>query len=82
MEINRQSCTTGFLQNEPLHCPQRWTKSREQGGGKVEEKDQQLNEIFRRISEMLENLQYGSITLVVQDGKVIQLEKSEKMRFK
>ncbi|MGQ0420952.1 DUF2292 domain-containing protein, partial [Bacillus sp. HC-Mk] len=25
---------------------------------------------------------YGSITIVVQDGKVIQLEKSEKVRLK
>ncbi|WP_108022201.1 YezD family protein [Melghirimyces profundicolus] len=31
---------------------------------------------------MLEGMRYGSITLVVQDGKVIQLEKSEKVRLK
>ncbi|PTX63247.1 uncharacterized protein DUF2292 [Melghirimyces profundicolus] len=34
------------------------------------------------IREMLEGMRYGSITLVVQDGKVIQLEKSEKVRLK
>lgn len=34
-----------------------------------------------RIREMLEGMRYGSITLVVQDGKVIQLEKSEKVRL-
>ncbi|MEB8774801.1 YezD family protein [Bacillus cereus] len=27
-------------------------------------------------------MKYGSITIVVQDGKVIQLEKSEKVRLK
>ncbi|QKI83691.1 YezD family protein [Kroppenstedtia eburnea] len=30
---------------------------------------------------MLKGMRYGSITLVVQDGKVIQLEKSEKVRL-
>ncbi|WP_416827855.1 YezD family protein [Ectobacillus polymachus] len=34
------------------------------------------------IKTMLDTMKYGSITLVVQDGKVIQLEKSEKVRFK
>ncbi|MGR5913723.1 YezD family protein [Bacillus pacificus] len=31
---------------------------------------------------MLADMKYGSITIVVQDGKVIQLEKSEKVRLK
>ncbi|KAF0817809.1 hypothetical protein KIS4809_3327 [Bacillus sp. ZZV12-4809] len=30
---------------------------------------------------MLQNIKFGSITLVVQDGKVIQLEKNEKVRL-
>ena len=30
---------------------------------------------------MLETLQFGSITLVVQDGKIVQLEKIEKVRI-
>ncbi|OOE10887.1 DUF2292 domain-containing protein [Fictibacillus arsenicus] len=31
---------------------------------------------------MLSNIKFGSITLIVQDGKVIQLEKNEKVRIK
>ncbi|MFC0237327.1 YezD family protein [Fictibacillus sp. 7GRE50] len=31
---------------------------------------------------MLSSIKFGSITLVVQDGKVIQLEKNEKVRIK
>jgi len=31
---------------------------------------------------MLVSLQFGSITLVVQDGKIIQIEKNEKVRLK
>ncbi|WP_407948731.1 YezD family protein [Peribacillus faecalis] len=30
---------------------------------------------------MLETVKFGSITLVVQDGKVIQIEKNEKVRL-
>ncbi|ANX12615.1 DUF2292 domain-containing protein [Fictibacillus arsenicus] len=31
---------------------------------------------------MLSNIKFGSVTLIVQDGKVIQLEKNEKVRIK
>ncbi|MFX3625239.1 MAG: YezD family protein [Ectobacillus sp.] len=31
---------------------------------------------------MLKDMKYGSITLVVQDGKIIQLERNEKVRLK
>ncbi|KAA0564780.1 DUF2292 domain-containing protein [Bacillus sp. CH30_1T] len=31
---------------------------------------------------MLKTMSFGSITIVVQDGKVIQLEKNEKVRIK
>jgi len=30
---------------------------------------------------LLKDLQYGSITLIVQDGKLIQMEKNEKIRL-
>ncbi|MCF6408185.1 YezD family protein [Pseudalkalibacillus salsuginis] len=35
-----------------------------------------------RINEMLETMKFGSVTLIVQDGKVIQIEKKEKVRLK
>ncbi|MCM3726987.1 YezD family protein [Neobacillus cucumis] len=31
---------------------------------------------------MLVSLKFGSITLVVQDGKIVQIEKNEKVRLK
>lgn len=37
-------------------------------------------EALSRVKEMLVNLEYGTITLVVQDGKIVQLEKNEKWR--
>jgi hypothetical protein len=38
--------------------------------------------IADQIETMLKTMQYGSITLVVQDGRVIQLEKNEKVRIR
>ena len=46
------------------------------------EKENQLEEIFERLQEMLESMKYGSITLIVQDGKIIQMERNEKLRIK
>ncbi|WP_438823812.1 YezD family protein [Bacillus sp. JJ675] len=34
------------------------------------------------MKDMLKDMSYGSITFVVQDGKVIQIEKNEKIRLK
>ncbi|HEY4551130.1 MAG TPA: YezD family protein [Bacillus sp. (in: firmicutes)] len=38
--------------------------------------------MFEQLKQMLHEMKFGSITLVVQDGKVIQLEKVEKVRIK
>ncbi|WP_347549579.1 YezD family protein [Pseudalkalibacillus hwajinpoensis] len=42
---------------------------------------QNFKDVAERIEKMLSTLKYGSITLVVQDGKVIQLERQEKERI-
>lgn len=39
-------------------------------------------EDIERLYEMAKTLKYGSITLVFQDGRLIQLEKNEKVRVK
>lgn len=35
-----------------------------------------------KIVELLETIQYGSVTVIVQDGKILQIEKNEKIRLK
>ncbi|BCB03813.1 DUF2292 domain-containing protein [Bacillus sp. KH172YL63] len=40
------------------------------------------DDVMEKIQSMLESMNFGSITIVVQDGKVIQLEKNEKVRIK
>ena len=39
-------------------------------------------EILLRVSEILKRLQFGTILLVVQDGKVVQIEMAEKFRLR
>jgi hypothetical protein len=39
-------------------------------------------ELERKIREALGDIRFGTVTLVVQDGKVIQIDKSEKIRLK
>jgi hypothetical protein len=44
-------------------------------------KPSEWQEIVAHLEQMLEKLNFGSITLVVQDGKVVQIEKNEKVRL-
>ena len=34
------------------------------------------------LEELLIDMKYGSITLVIQDGKIVQIDKTEKYRIK
>lgn len=35
-----------------------------------------------RLLDLVKSVSYGSITLIIQDGKVIQFEKNEKVRLR
>ncbi len=50
----------------------------------MKEKDQTVtdNLNLKKIAEMIKDIRYGSITVIVQDGKVIQIDKTEKIRIK
>lgn len=39
------------------------------------------NENLEKLKEMLKFIKFGSITLVIQDGVVVQIEKNEKVRI-
>lgn len=34
-----------------------------------------------KIKEFIEDVRFGSVTVIVQDGKIIQIEKHEKLRL-
>jgi hypothetical protein len=40
-----------------------------------------VNEVLKRISRALSGVKYGSITVTVHNGRVVQIEKSEKVRY-
>ncbi|MFB7140280.1 MULTISPECIES: YezD family protein [unclassified Bacillus (in: firmicutes)] len=41
-----------------------------------------LKPIIEVVESLLSGLKFGTITLVVQDGRIIQVEKQEKIRLK
>lgn len=47
--------------------------------------DRILNSIsdvnFNRLLDLIEDVQFGTITLVIQDSKVVQIDKNEKIRL-
>ncbi|WP_342511869.1 YezD family protein [Sporosarcina sp. FSL K6-1522] len=45
-------------------------------------REQNLEFTIEKLKHMLSTMNYGSITLVVQDNIVVQIEKNEKIRLK
>ncbi len=39
-------------------------------------------ELEQKIREALSEIRYGTVTLVIQDSRVIQIDKSEKIRLR
>lgn len=48
----------------------------------MDKQDQEFQGLVERLYDMLQTLAYGSITIIVQDGKVVQIDKHEKMRIR
>ncbi|HEX7065620.1 MAG TPA: YezD family protein [Bacillales bacterium] len=46
------------------------------------ENPDQTDRITKEVRSMLATLKYGSVTLIVQDGKIVQIEKNEKVRLR
>lgn len=39
-------------------------------------------EYLKQVDRLVNEVKYGTITIVIQDGKVIQIDKTEKIRLK
>jgi len=48
----------------------------------MEKREQNLELTIENVKEMLSTMKYGSITLVIQDNVVVQIERNEKIRLK
>ncbi|HJH10393.1 MAG TPA: YezD family protein [Metalysinibacillus jejuensis] len=46
----------------------------------AEEKN--ISEAIANLQEILKTIQYGNVTLIIQDGHIVQIEKHEKIRLK
>ncbi|RTQ93092.1 YezD family protein [Lysinibacillus telephonicus] len=44
-------------------------------------KQENIRLVLRNIENMLTSMNYGSITLVVHDDQIVQIEKNEKIRL-
>ncbi len=47
-----------------------------------EKKKYLLDEVFKETKKIIDEIGYGSVTLVIQDGVVVQIERREKIRIK
>jgi hypothetical protein len=47
----------------------------------VKENKKKDNKPIEMISKMVGEIKYGTVTVVIQDGKVIQIESNEKFRL-
>ena len=45
------------------------------------EKTKITKEDLLKIKEFIEDIRFGSVTVIVQDGRIIQIEKKEKVRL-
>ena len=45
-------------------------------------KENNLEEALAEVRKLVGDIKYGSVTLVVQDGVVVQIERQEKIRIK
>lgn len=39
------------------------------------------NEELAKIKEFIETIKFGSVNIIIQDGKIVQIDKSEKIRL-
>ena len=44
-------------------------------------KEQQLTEISNQIANILQEIKFGSIEIIIHENKVVQIERKEKLRF-
>lgn len=46
------------------------------------ENDSNPNDVYSRLIQYIKDIKYGSVTVIIQDGKIVQIEKNEKVRFR
>ena len=52
------------------------------GTGSLESRSEAERAVLGQVAEVLRKLRFGTVLLVVQDGKVVQIEMAEKIRLR
>ncbi len=47
-----------------------------------EQREEWSRELELKVRDALREIRYGTVTLVIQDGRVIQIDKNEKIRLR
>ena len=47
-----------------------------------DETDTKSQDILDRLMQYIKDIKFGSVTVVIQDGKIVQIEKNEKVRLR
>jgi hypothetical protein len=50
--------------------------------GRIEDLSEEERSVLLKVAEVLRRIEFGTILLVVQDGKVVQIEMAEKIRLR
>ena len=48
----------------------------------MDKKQENFEQAVENLKKMMRTMKYGSITLIVQDNIIVQIEKNEKIRLK
>lgn len=46
------------------------------------ENNSKPNDVYSRLIQYIKDIQYGSVTVIIQDGRIVQIEKNEKVRLR
>lgn len=41
-----------------------------------------ISEDLKKLIQIIKTVKHGSVTLIIQDGKIVQIEKNQKMRLR
>lgn len=44
-------------------------------------KEMRINEVNEQIAHAVSGIRFGSVEIIIHDGKVVQIERKEKLRF-
>ena len=48
----------------------------------LDERDAGSKDVLDRLIRYIKDIQFGSVTVIIQDGKIVQIEKNEKVRLR